>query len=48
MQAVTEVLSKSHFSLQMGNRPIPIAENSGLYIFTNGRKEMALGSYIYQ
>ena len=29
-QAVTEVLNKSHFSLQMGNCPIPVAEHSGL------------------
>ena len=27
-----EVLNKSHFSLQMGNRPIPVAEHSGLSI----------------
>ena len=31
VQAVTEVLNKSHFSLQMGNCPIPIAEHSGLF-----------------
>ena len=30
VQAVTEVLNKSHFSLQMGNCPIPVAEHSGL------------------
>ena len=29
VQAVTEVLNKSHFSLQMRNCPIPIAEDSG-------------------
>ena len=29
VQAVTEVLNKSHFSLQMGNCPIPDAEHSG-------------------
>ena len=29
VQAVTEVLNKSHFSLQMGNCPIPVAEHSG-------------------
>ena len=29
VQAVTEVLSKSHFSLQVGNCPIPVAEHSG-------------------
>ena len=29
METVTEVLNKSHFSLQMGNCPIPIAEHSG-------------------
>ena len=29
-QAVTEVLKKSHFSLQMGKCPIPVAEDSGL------------------
>ena len=29
-QAVTEVFNKSHFSLQMGNCPIPVAEDSGL------------------
>ena len=32
VQAVTEVLNKSHFSLQMGNCPIPIAEHSGPYL----------------
>ena len=31
MQAVMEVLNKSHFSLQMENCPIPIAEHSGKY-----------------
>ena len=37
VQAVTEVLNKSHFSLQMGNYPIPVAEDSGLYhlLFNN-------------
>ena len=30
VQAVTEVLNKSHFSLQMGNCPIPVAEHFGL------------------
>ena len=29
MQVVTEVLNKSHHSLQMGNCPIPIAEHPG-------------------
>ena len=29
-QAATEVLNNSHFSLQMGNCPIPVAEHSGL------------------
>ena len=33
VQAVTEVLNKSHFSLQMGNCPIPVAEHSGLSLF---------------
>ena len=32
VQAVTEVLNKSHFSLQMGNCPIPVAEDSGLFL----------------
>ena len=31
IHAVTDVLKKSHFSLQMGNCPIPVAEDSGLY-----------------
>ena len=31
VQAVTEVLNKSHFSLQMGNCPIPVAEHFGHY-----------------
>ena len=26
---VTEILKKSHFSFQMGNYPIPVAEHSG-------------------
>ena len=30
VQAVTEVLNKSHLSLQMGNCPISVAEHSGL------------------
>ena len=29
VQAVTSVLNKSHFSLQMGNCPISVAEHSG-------------------
>ena len=29
VQAVTEVLKKSHFSLQIGNCTIPVAEESG-------------------
>ena len=29
VQAVAEVLNKSHFSLQMGDCPIPVAEDSG-------------------
>ena len=32
-KAATEVLNKSHFSLQMGNCPIPVAEHSGLSKF---------------
>ena len=32
VQAVTEVLNKSHFSLQMGNCPVPVAEHSGQYV----------------
>ena len=28
VQAVMEVLNKSHFNLQMGNFPIPVAEHS--------------------
>ena len=32
VQAVTEVLNKSHFSLQMENCPIPIAEHFWLYL----------------
>ena len=32
VQAVTEVLNKSHFSLQMENCPIPIAEHSGMIL----------------
>ena len=29
LQAVMEFLKKSHYSLQMGNCPIPVAEDSG-------------------
>ena len=29
VQAVTEILKKSHFSFQMGNCPIPVAKYSG-------------------
>ena len=29
VQTKTEVLNKSHFSLQMGNCPIPVVEHSG-------------------
>ena len=32
VQAVMEVLNKSHFSLQMGNFPIPVAEHSVLSV----------------
>ena len=32
VQAVIEVLKKSHFNLQMGNCPIPIAEDSGQHL----------------
>ena len=32
VQAAMEVLKKSHFSLEMGNCPIPVAEDSGLYL----------------
>ena len=46
MQAVTEVLNKSHFSLQMGNCPIPIAEHSGhLQLATTQNFEILLGTF---
>ena len=40
VQAVTEVLNKSNFSLQMGNCPIPLAEHSiiSLKNLKNGKK----------
>ena len=34
VQAVTEVFNKAHFSLQMGNCPIPVAEDSGQRLIT--------------
>ena len=33
VQAIMEVLKKSHFSLKIGNCPIPLAEHSGHCIF---------------
>ena len=36
VQAAMEVLKESHFSLQMGNCPIPVAEDSGLSTFDRG------------
>ena len=35
LQALTEVLNKFHFSLQMGNYPIPIADHSGHCLVTH-------------
>ena len=40
VQAVTEVLNKSRFSLQMENCPIPVAEHSGPWQFMNGSVNM--------
>ena len=40
-----EVLKKSHFSLQMGNCPIPVAEDYGLYVISNNR--LILKSSLY-
>ena len=46
VQAVTEVLNKSHFSLRMGNYPIPVAEHSGQYVlYTLGR--IPIGHRLY-
>ena len=51
VKAVTEVLNKSHFSFQMVNFPIPVAQHSGLvlialleYDINNIMKNNGMGS----
>ena len=47
LQAVSEVFNKSHFSLQMGNYPIPVAEHSGLGLPRGTEKQHLLDVGIF-